>query len=524
MKQRFLCMVGAALAAVTVGAVHAAGALTYCIDASPEGFDIAQYETSPSFDAAGIALYDQIVELAPGTSRIVPGLAESWQISADGLQYTFKLRSGVTFHSTPWFKPGRAMNADDVLFSIQRMADKTHWAHAAARNGFVYWEGMSMSQIVKSVEKLDAMTVRFTLARPEAPFLSDLAIASIGSVFSAEYAGQLRAVGKLDQLNTEPVGTGPFILKSYQKDSVIRYSANPVYWGGVPKADPLIFAITRDADVRVQRLKAGECMVAAINNESAPQIAGDPNLGLVVSRPLRTSYLAPNAQKAPMSDQRFREALWLAIDKVALIKAVWNGRAVPATSFLPEQMWGLDKSLTDRRDPVRARQLVKASGYDGRELTLFITSVSESRRGAESMQADWAAVGIKVKVVALELGEVYKRTGQGEHDITFLSWYSDNADPDNFFTPNLSCASVAGGGNKARWCNPAFDALIGSATRTTDVAKRTALYKQAQRLIYDEVAVIPLAWPETTTVVSKRVQGYLPSPLDLHDFRAVSVK
>ena len=203
---------------------------------------------------------------------------------------------------------------------------------------------------------------------------------------------------------------------------------------------------------------------------------------------------------------------------------MWDDRAAPAASFLPAQMWGLDKSLMDRHDPERARQLVKASGYDGHELALFIVSSSDSRRGAESMQADWAAVGINVKLVALEVGEVYKRTGQGEHDITFLSWYSDNADPDNFLTPNLSCAAVAGGGNKARWCNPAFDALLDSATRTTDVVKRTALYKQAQRLIYDEVALIPLAWPDTTTVVSKRVQGYLPSPMDFHDFRAVSVK
>ena len=122
--QRFIYVLAAALAAVTAVGVHAAGALTYCIDSSPEGFDIAQYETNPSFDAGGIALYDQIIELAPGTSHLVPGLAESWLISNDGLQYTFKLRPGVAFHSTAWFKPTRPMNADDVLFSIRRMAEQ----------------------------------------------------------------------------------------------------------------------------------------------------------------------------------------------------------------------------------------------------------------------------------------------------------------------------------------------------------------------------------------------------------------
>ena len=504
--------------------LQAAGALTYCVDSSPEGFDIAQYETSGSFDAAGTPLYDQLVELAPGTSRLVPGVAASWQISTDGLQYTFKLRPGVAFHATAWFKPTRPLNADDVLFSFQRMADKQHWAHGAARNGFVYWEGMSMSTIVKSVEKLDPMTVRFTLARPEAPFLSDLAIASVGSIFSAEYAEQLRAGGKLEQLNTQPVGSGPFVFKSYQKDSVVRYAAHAGYWGGTPQVDPLLLAITRDPDVRAQRLKAGECQVAEIKNESRPLFDGDTRLGLVVHKPLRTAYLAPNNQRAPMSDKRFREALWLALDKAALIRAVYGGRAAPAASFLPAEMWGMDKTLADRRDPERARQLVKASGYDGHELTLFIVSSSDSRRGAEAMQADWAAVGVKVKLVALDLGEVYKRTGQGEHDITFLSWYSDNADPDNFLTPNLSCAAVAGGGNKARWCHAEFDQTIEAAARTNDMAKRQALYLKAQRIVYDEVPVIPLAYPATTTVVDKRVQGFLPSPMNLHDFRATSVK
>lgn len=517
----------AAISALVLSQVAApsyAGALTYCVESSPEGFDMAQYETSGTFDAAGVPLYSQLVEMAPGSSRLVPGVAESWQISADGLQYTFKLRPGVAFHTTPWFKPTRPLNADDVLFSFQRMADKQHWAHGAARNGFVYWEGMSMSTIVKSVEKLDPMTVRFTLNKAEAPFLSDLAISSVGSIFSAEYATQLRGAGKLEQLNTQPVGTGPFVFKSYQKDAVVRYAAHPAYWGGAPKVDPLLLAITRDAEVRVQRLKAGECQVALVKNESRAQFEGDPKLAVVVHKPLRTAYLALNTQHAPMTDKRFREALWLAIDKAALIRAVYGGRATPATSFLPAEMWGLDKTLAERRDPERARQLVKASGYDGRELKLFIVAVADSRRGGEALQADWAAVGVKVKLVELDLGEVYKRTGQGEHDIAYLSWYSDNADPDNFLTPNLSCAAVAGGGNKARWCHAEFDKTIEAAARHTEASKREPLYKTAQRIVYDEIPVIPLAYPETTTVVDKRVQGYLPSPLELHDFRATSVK
>ena len=141
------------------------------------------------------------------------------------------------------------------------------------------------------------------------------------------------------------------------------------------------------------------------------------------------------------------------------------------------------------------------------------------------LQADFAKIGVKVAVRSMELGELYKRTGQGEHDIALLAWYGDNGDPDNFFSPNLSCAAAApGGGNKARWCQPRFDALLDAANKTTDSGKRTALYTQAQRLVYDEVPVIPLVYPVVMTALNKRVSGYVASPFNNLDFRAVVVK
>ena len=147
-----------------------------------------------------------------------------------------------------------------------------------------------------------------------------------------------------------------------------------------------------------------------------------------------------------------------------------------------------------------------------------------ARRAGELLQADWARVGVKAKVQAMELGEVFKRAGKGEHDILLDGWVSDNGDPDNFFTPNLSCAAVAGGGNKSRWCHAAFDALLEEARKTTDIARRTELYKKAQRLLYDEVGLIPLTYPQTFLVMHKRVSGFVPSPMDVVDFRGVSVK
>ncbi|KQW00161.1 ABC transporter substrate-binding protein [Rhizobacter sp. Root1221] len=513
--------------ALGAASAHAAGTLTVCTENSPDGFDIAQYESAVTNDAAGRTLYDQLLAFKRGTTEVVPGLAEKWEVSPDGMTYTFSLRRGVKFHTTAWFKPTRDLNADDVIWSVNRINDKKHPAYAAARNGYVYWEGMGMSSLIKSVTKVDPYTVRFTLTRPETPFLADMAMEPLGSVFSAEYGEQLQKSGKLEQLNTQPIGSGPFVFKSYQKDAIIRYTANTAYWGGAPKVDNLIFAITHDPNVRVQRLKAGECLVGTnMKPETVSTFDNDPNVRILRNSPLLTAYIAPNMKHKFLSDKRFREALALAFDKKTYVASVYGGNATPAVSFMPPSMWGYEKGLADRHDVEKAKQLVKASGYDGTELALFtrIGGAIDGKRAAELMQSDWARIGVNVRVQMMEWGELLKRAGRGDHDITFVSWASDNGDPDNFLTPNLSCASVAGGSNKSQWCHKPFEALLAAGRLEKDPKKRADIYIKAQRMIYDEVAAIPTVYPVNMTALNKRVEGFVPSPFSHSDFRSVSLK
>ncbi|MED5620962.1 ABC transporter substrate-binding protein [Ideonella sp. BN130291] len=527
MTHRRTLLASAALLAACMTTAHAAGTLTVCTENSPDGFDIAQYESAVTNDAAGRTIYDQLLGFKPGTTEVVPGLAEKWEVSPDGLVYTFHLRKGVKFHTTPWFKPTRELNADDVVWSINRVNDKKHPAHGVAKNGYVYWEGMGMSSLIKSVEKVDAYTVRFTLTRPEAPFIADMAMEAIGSIFSAEYGEQLLKAGKLGELNTQPVGSGPFIFQSYQKDATIRYTANKEHWQGAPKVDKLIFAITNDPNVRIQRLKAQECLVGTnMKPEQAGAFDNDANVKIVRNNALLTFYIAPNGKHKWVSDKRFREALWYAWDKKTFAQAIYGGNATPAATFLPPGMWSHDKTLKERQDVEKAKQLVKATGYDGSELTVFVRigGSIDGKRAAELMQADWARAGIKVKLQMMEWGELLKRSGKGDHDITFLNWAGDNGDPDNFFTPNLSCSAVEGGGNKSQWCNKEFDNLIDTARKTADHKKRIELYTKAQKLVYDEVGMIPGVYPVYMTAVNKRVSGYIPDPFTHNDFRSVSVK
>jgi dipeptide transport system substrate-binding protein len=516
---------GAALA-LCLGGAQAAGTLSVCSTGSPEGFDIAQYETIVTA-VANNGIYDQLLAFKPGSTELVPALATKWDISADGLSYTFTLRRGVKFHSTPWFKPTRDFNADDVVWSVNRLNDKTHPAHGAAKAGYVYWTGMDMPALLKSVSKVDDFTVRFTLQRPDAPFLADMAMSALGSVFSAEYGARLVKAGRLDALNTQPVGTGPFALKSYEKDAVVRYVAHAAHWGGAPQVDNLIFAITPDAAVRAQRLRAGECQIAlSMKADLVAGLQSDPKLVVVTSNPLEVDYIAINTQHPPLNDRRLREALWLAYDGKSMVQAGYAGRAKLNASYLPSALWSHDATLQRTPDLERARQLVKASGYDGRELSLFIRvgGALDGKRIGELLQADWARIGVKVKVQLMELGELSKRSAKGDHDLMLWGWTGDNGDPDNFFTPNLACTAVAGGGNKSRWCHPPFEALIDSARRSTDLKQRTELYRKVQRMVFDEVPAISLVESVTDNVLSKRVQGFVPSPLGVADFRNVSLK
>ena len=167
--------------------------LVYCSEASPEGFDPAAYTTGTTFDASSHTVYNGLVDFKKGTTEIVPALAESWDISADGLEYTFHLRKGVHFHKTSYFSPTRDFNADDVIFSIERQWKKDHpWYSYAPGLSWQYFDSMGFADLLKDVHKIDDYTVKITLNRPEAPFLADLAMNFI-SIMSKEYADKLQA-------------------------------------------------------------------------------------------------------------------------------------------------------------------------------------------------------------------------------------------------------------------------------------------------------------------------------------------
>ena len=192
---------------------QAATNLVFCSEGSPAGFDPGQYTTGTDFDASAETLYNRLSQFERGGTAVIPGLATSWDISDDGLTYTFHLREGVKFHTTPYFTPTRTFNADDVLFTFNRMIDKDMPFRKAYPTEFPYFTDMGMDTNITKVEKVDDKTVKFTLKTVDAAFIQNLAM-SFASIQSAEYADKLLKEGKASDINQKPIGTGPFVFKS----------------------------------------------------------------------------------------------------------------------------------------------------------------------------------------------------------------------------------------------------------------------------------------------------------------------
>src|SRR5262245_14059939 len=301
-------MAAALIAMLGASPSASAKTLVFCSEGNPEALN-PQIVTTTTGMNAGRPIFNSLVEFAPGTTTIVPALAESWSVSDDGTVYTFRLRAGVKFHSNRGFTPTRDMNADDVAFSLMRQWKEDHPYHRISGASFDYFKDMGMPELLKSIVKVDDRTVRIELTRPEAPFLANMAM-PFNVILSAEYAEQLMRAGTPERLDQEPIGTGPFAFAGYQKDIAVRYRAFPDYWAGRMPIDTLVFSITPNPLVRLTKLKAGECQVMAFPNPGdIPQIEGNPALKVLRQEGLNVGYLAMNATRPPFDDVRVRRAI-----------------------------------------------------------------------------------------------------------------------------------------------------------------------------------------------------------------------
>ncbi|HEY2608403.1 MAG TPA: ABC transporter substrate-binding protein, partial [Paraburkholderia sp.] len=352
------------------------------------------------------------------------------------------------------------------------------------------------------------------------------------SILSAEYADKLLKAGKAADINQFPVGTGPFIFRSYTKDATIRFDGNPEYWKpNAVKISKLIFSITPDAGVRVQKIKRDECQVmsyprpadiAPLKAEATIDMPSQPGFNL--------GYLAYNVTHKPVDKLEVRQALDMAINKKAIIESVYQGAGQLATNPMPPTQWSFYKDLKAAPyDPEKAKALLAKAGYaNGFDLTLWAMPVQRAynpnaRLMAEMIQADWAKIGVKAKIVTYEWGEYIKRAHAGEDDTMLIGWTGDNGDPDNWLGTLLGCEAV-NGNNFSKWCYKPFEDLIQKGRATSDVAARTTAYVEAQKIFAQQLPFSPIAHSTVYQPVSKKVVDMRIEPLGYARFDGVSIK
>ena len=520
-------LAGALLAS---GGVRAA-TLVVCTEASPDSLNAALSTANTSFDVTE-QFSDRLVEIAVGGSELRPGLAESWTISPDGLHYTFKLRRGVKWQSNAAFTPGRNFNADDVVFTFNRMLDKAGKWHGVGGGTFDMFDSY-IAPGLQAVVKVDDDTVRFDLSSPAAALLNALSIQS-ASISSAEYAAAMDKAGTPAQLDRAPIGTGPFQLVQFQPGASVRFRAFPGYWDRngdrAPKVDTLVFSVTPDPAVRLAKLQAGECQVARYPNPTdVDAIRAMPGVVLQEATIASVSYLAMRVDHKPLDDLRVRRALAAAIDLPNLVKAVWQGTGTPTASVVPPSLWGSADTLRPTPyDPVEARRLLAEAGLkDGFSLDLMVIPVTRAympngRRAGEMIQADWAAVGVKARLVTYEWGEFIRRRRNGEGDAVMTGGTWDFPDPSQMLV-NLNCANIPGGRNLADWCDKGYSDLIDQAAVISDQAQRAALYRQAQAMVHDQVPIVLFADSKAYVALRREVTGFKLQALGGQPFGGVGV-
>ncbi len=480
------------------------------------GLDPA-YETDGNSFMIDDNVFDQLVLYADEATDIVPGLAKSWEVSEDGLTYTFHLRKGVKFHD------GTDMNADSVVFSIGRMMKdknvvffKDQWNFPEKQPPAEYWLSMEMEKTVESIEAKDNDTVIFKLKRRESPFLANMAM-DFAAIVSPT------AVVKLgDTFKNNPVGTGPFRFVKWIRDDRIILEANTEYWGGKPYLEQVIFKSVPDNSVRFLELKNGLADICLFPNPEDIELARkDTNLKLISQPGMNIGYVSFNHTKALWQDKRIRQAFAYGINKKAIVDQIYYGMGQVAKNSIPPNMWSYNDDIKDYQyNPDIAKKLLSEARFFDKlkesnqsKITLWSMPVARPYnpngiKVGEAIQADLKKIGIDVELVSFEWGAYLKkqRTQPPEMDLFQLGWTGDNGDPDNFFVvllDGLSDSSV-----RTQWKNQEYHDIMVKARQVGSKEERIKLYRRAQELIFEEVPMLNIAHSLVICPMKQKVMNF----------------
>jgi peptide/nickel transport system substrate-binding protein len=464
-----------------------------------------------------VQIFDQLVRHREGASQVEPALATDWTVSRDGTAWTFHLRHGVRFHD------GSPLDADAVVFSLERQRDRGHSYHFQE---FTYWE--SSFRNIRAVQKVDSHTVRIITDRPHAPFLANLAMfpASIISPTAMKRLGRRFA--------DQPIGSGPYRFVRWQRGERITLARNPDYWDGAPQVSHLVFEVVPDARQRLVSLQSGTVdVVRGLAPTDRQVVSLHPDLRLIRVPGNNVAFLAMNTQRPPFDDVRVRRAVNYAVNKHAIVKLAYQGLAVAAHGPIPPLMWSYrERTARYGHDPARARQLLTEAGYSAAlRPRLYVMSTPRPYLPAPVLVARMIAryladVGMKVEVVTRPFGEHLRATQLGEHDLCLAGWAGDNGDPDNFLYLLLDRDNARRGAarNQAMFSHEGLHLLLVAARGELDRSAREGIYGRAQEIVAEEAPWVPLAHTDVVVAARRSAVGLVAHPSGLILYRKAETR
>ena len=467
------------------------------IENSPTNLD-RRIGTDAMSERIGDLIFDPLVRMDEHY-EMRPWLATSWE-QTDALTWIFHLRDGVLFQD------GRPLEAEDVAWTIDSMLD-----------GSLLTSKSGAFAKVLHAEARDHLTVVVRMKQADASLLFNLSDGLFGVV--------PRGSGK--DFGRRPVGSGPFRFVSAEQDKEVVIERNAAYWAGAPKIERVRFAVVPDAVTVALELEKGSVDIASnqITLDMVHALEGRPGLVVETGPGSAVMYLEFNLASGPLKGERVRQAIACAMDRAAMVHAVWRDEARLAETLLPVGHWAASTAAPAYpHDLARAEALLDAAGFrpgkDGVRLRLEMkTSQDETTRLlAEILQAQLAEVGIQLTLRAAEFGTFYADVTSGRFEMYALRWIGSNEDPDIFRYAFGSDRTPPKGGNRGRYSDAQVDTLLQAAASTTDESARRGEYLQVQQILARELPAVPLWYPNNEVVHTTRVMGIVPRADGSFDF------
>jgi len=456
----------------------------------------------PSANVVYEKVYETLVE-PDKNMEPQPLLATEWK-QVDNVTWEFKLRQGVKFQD------GSPFNADAVKTNFDRVLDPKTASPQAGK-----------FEMIKEVKVVDESTVQFILKYPYAPLLSIL-MSNEGSIISPKSIKE-----NSDKIGRNPVGTGPYVFKSWKSGEEIKIEKNKDYWGNKPKIDGVVFKVVPEDATRLAMIETGEAHVTdQVPVTEIDRIEASDTMDLYRTDGLAVEYLSFNTKKKPFNDVRVRKAIAHAIEVDSIIKGVYNDVGTKANSTMSPKVFGYDPNIKGYDyDINESKKLLKEAGIkDGLSFTLTTSDRKERINMAEVIQSQLKGIGINVKIQVLEYGAYIDAIAKGEHQVAIGGWGNATGDGDYNQFNLFDSKSQGAAGNSSFYSNPKVDKLIESARQEADSEKRKDLYAQAQEIENDEVPYVPIRNYEHLAVTGSSVKGLWLNPASYLMLDDVTVK